>query len=268
MTQNQNNKLLPFWEGLIYPFAFVHNNSSSFFMLTSFFALLNTICTFALGRSALCSTTSPASEYIFCSNSIFPAIFSIVLFLLFASFYINRLIIISQNNTSIKELITNFYPKSDIKSIIITFLTTIIIAIFLASLYFLTTRKATPNFYLELGYFILFSSLIILSISYLLGAVLLYRYLINKTLHTTTKIFWPIIDNLYKYLLWFLFAFLFFSWILKSISTYLISLPSTSSVIPYIISEFLLSFTTLSIFAYWILQLQYQEKKLYINEQN
>lgn len=259
MEKESNKTIIRFFDGLLYPFTFINNNLPSFMKLTSIFALLYTFFIFILGRSIACSTLSDISSHIYCSNSLIHAIISIILFFILVSLYLNRLTMLKKN-TSIKELITQINIKSDLKMLAFVLITIINIILLFGSIYLLSTRKATPNFYFELGYFILFSSLIIINTIYLLTTTLSYRYMTGKPLLKLSNIFWPIVDNIYKYLLWFLFSFLFFSWILKTISGYVLSIPTTATLIPFIIGEFLLSFTTLTIFAYWILQIQYQEK--------
>lgn len=130
------------------------------------------------------------------------------------------------------------------------------------SAYLLNQRKATPDFNLELSLFILFSSLITLSLIVYLNNVLLLRLLDGKKWFEPEKTVWPIFDNIYKYILWIMLYFAFFAIITKNLFMFIIT-PCPVENIKFIIGEFLINFTIYTTASFWISSLQYQEKHLF-----
>ncbi len=264
MTEHKNTKIIiPFFEGLASPFKTIKLHFNSFCILTSFFALITTIISDILGRSIFCGLEQDTSLY--CSTSPFNAIASIIFLLIGFSLYLNRWDLITKYNTPIKETLKQFYIRRDIKAFLIIFINIILWTIIVISAYLLNTRQATPNFYLELGYFALFSSLILISIILLFNNVIFIRLLDEKKCNVLNKTLWPIFDNLYKFMLWFIIYFILFI----QITRYIFLNVMTISTIPFIYSficEFILYFIIYSIPAFWIIILRYQEKYLLSDE--
>lgn len=264
MCKNTNKITLPLWQGLFYPLTIIKNNNIPFLKLTSLFALIITSITFLFGRSYACSLNIQTPFY--CSNSTINTIILLVVLIYLIATYINRLILITSNPISLKEALTTYNFKKDLKIILIMILNITAWAGIVVSLFLLFNRKATPDFLYELGYFTLFSLTILISTIYLLNNVLTYRFIENKNCLQFNKSFWTTFDNLYKILLWFLLSFMFFSWIMKTTIIILLSIKE-GLFIYYFLGEFLFSYTILSAYAYWIFQLQFQDKYIFKSEE-
>lgn len=263
MNKPNNQTFLPFWQGLFYPFTVIKNNKN-YLRLTLIFALFLTTTTFLLGRSYLCNFNNTTLKL--CSNSPLLSIISIMFFWITNAIYANRLLLITSTNISIKQAIKTKNYKQDLKTLLIIFLNITAWTAIITSIYILAHRKATPNFFFELGYFTLFSFIIFIALIYLLNNVLTYRFIENKKYMLLNKTFWTIFDNLYKFLIWFLLSFMFFSWIFKSIIIFTINSIEKNNILFYFMSEFMLTYAILSVTTYWILHLQFQEKHLFKEE--
>lgn len=260
-NKNTQKNILPFWKGAIYPFQNISNHLMNFLKLTLLFALITTIISFATGRVYVCAFDF---ELVFCSKSTIVATTSIILCIICTALYINRWNALSTQSISLKQTFTKQYFKKDLRALCIIIVNILSLALLGISAYLLHQREATPNFALELGLFILFSLLIVLSSAIFVNNVLLLRFLNSKNYLELNKTLYPIFDNIYKYLFWFIIFFIFFAILLKNLFFYILS--SGESVIDTIIGEFLVNFTLYTMASFWISNLQYQEKYLFKEE--
>ena len=253
--------IIPFWKGFIYPFTIIKNNSNIFFTLTGLFALTTAILALITGNSSGCKFGD--SSMIFCSTSISTFIIFILFFLLGISLYSSRILMITQKQKTLKEMIKEYYHPEDTRTIITIILNCLAWGCIAYCAYTLDTRVPTPNFYAELIYFLFFSGIIILCFIYLLNNVLLLRFIEGKKWLKLNQSFWPIFDNLIKFMLWPVCYALFFGWLSKTQFSYTLSLTPQSNILFFIFNDFMLYFIIYSIFAFWILHLVYIEKEIF-----
>ena len=252
---------IPFWKGFLYPFIVIKNNLNNFLTLTGVFAFITALLSLAMGCSSGCKFGDESQ--IFCSNSIYTVIAFGVILLLGISLYSNRILMITQNTKDLKEVIKKYYHPEDTKTIItltLNFLTWILI-VYCAHI--LSIRVPTPNFYAELIYFLFFSGIIVLCFIYLINNVIMLRYITGKKWLVLNQTFWPVFDNLVKFMLWPTCYALFFGWLAKAQFSYVLSLTPDAGIIFFAFSDFMLYFITYSIFAFWILHLCYIEKEIF-----
>lgn len=264
MIEDKDTKIvIPFFEGLIYPVNAIKSNLKNFCFLTSVFALITTIIINLLGRSVFCGLEQENSYY--CSISPFNTLTSFFILLIGFALYTNRWDLITKNNINTKDTLKQLYYPKDLKAFIIIITNLIFWATIVLSIYLLNTKKPTPDFYFELGYFILFSLLILISIVFLLNNVIFTQFLDGKKWFVLNKTFWPIFDNIYKLFLWFLIYFIFFAQIFRAIFLNIMNLKTTNYVYTFS-CEFIFFFFLYTTFAFWITSLRYQEKYLFSNE--
>lgn len=258
--KTENQTTLSFWQGLFYPLNIIKSNIIIFNQITICFAFL------ILFITSILSSFNCNSNYISSTYCIIPPLLTIISALLLISIYLNRVLKITTSNISLKDTLTQKITSIDLKIFAIIFFNILsFVGIFL-SLQFLINRNATPNFILELGYFILFSFIIIILTLYLLNNHLTHSFIKNQKLPHIGKIFWYTLDNLYKFLLWFFISFTMFSLPLIKVIYLISNYTQTNNQIALFLSKFALSYIVLFIFSYWFLQLQYQEKHLPTND--
>lgn len=261
VKDDDNTINIPFWKCFFYPFKEISKNSHNFLTLTGLFAFITTILSFFTGNSSGCKFGEESQ--IFCTSSISLFIVFALILLLGISLYSYRILMITQHKAPLKEIIKKYYHPQDTKTIITIILNLLVWGIIAYSAYSLDARTPTPNFYAELIYFIFFSGIIILCFAYLVNNVTMLRYILGKKWLVLNQTFWPIFDNLVKFMLWPVLYSLFFGWLAKASFSYLLTLDPNSNIIFFIFSDFTLYFITYSIFAFWILHLVYIEKTIF-----
>lgn len=262
MEKDTDNTIkIPFWKGFLYPFIIIKNNLNNFLTLTGVFAFITALCSLVTGSSSGCKFGDESQ--IFCSNSIYTVITFGIILLLGVSLYSSRILMITQNQKNLKEVIKKYYHPEDTKTIITIALNCIALVLIVYCSYTLDTRVPTPNFYAELIYFLFFSGIIILCFIYLINNVVMLRFIIGKKWLVINQTFWPIFDNLVKFMLWPVCYALFFGWLARAQFSHVLSLTPDSGIIIFTFSDFMLYFITYSIFAFWILHLCYIEKEIF-----
>ena len=245
MTNNNTDISIPFWGGLFYPFKIINQNSPRFVALTSIFAAITTFMATILGANSSCYFKH--DTVIYCSTSVYASITFIVIITILLSLYVYRLHIITTTNVSVKDTLKTLYLPQDLKTLVIICLNYTSLALIVYSAYLLYKRVPTPNFTLEAVYFLIFSSVICLSFFYLLNNILCLRFIEKKNWLALRDTFWPILDNLYKFIFWCSLYFLFFTWLTKAFLEYMLTSPETA--IFYMIGDFLMYFITYTILA-------------------
>lgn len=134
--------------------------------------------------------------------------------------------------------------------------------------YTLYVRKATPNLNFEIAWFVFVSLFIMAAFFMLSNAVLFARFLDGKGWLQLNKTAFPIFDNIYKQIIWFLFYLLLFAYFFQLVGRLFFV---SEQVLPVwlcsFIGDFLLYFVFYLMIICFVSLLKYQEIYIFADEE-
>jgi len=267
MNNKENKKnVLPFVEGLTFPLNSVAEHSKVFFLLVSCVSFFVSLFVVLSGHSLYCELSPEIGAYIFCSDSLATSLSALIVTFMGMVFVFNRWQIgLSDKNLGFVDLLRLKCFKKDMKAAAVILLYIGLWVIVSMGIYFLNVRKPTPDWHMELAFFVLVSSIIVFAIILLLNFVVFQHFLQGGSFFALNKTFWIIFDNIYKPISWFFIYFIIFAYITKVLLGVVFNngLPLWLSVF---VSEFFCYFVVYSIIAVFSASLYFQEKKLFIED--
>lgn len=250
---------ITFAENLSYPIMSIVSNIKAFFVLSGLVSLCISLVTFFGGRGFFCNFFQTGS---FCYYSPVMMILSCLVNFYGMAFFVNRWQRIISHKKSVTDAIKEKCFAKDMKALGVLLLYLGLWGVIAWCAVMLRQRVATKDVVWELGYFILFSGIIIFCLFLLLNFVGFYHYLQGGkffTLHETIGRSW---DNLYTLVTVFFVYMLIFVFLAFRgeglVSAYL----EYSVVIEYL-GDFYFYFIICAILAVFVGSFEYQEKKLF-----
>lgn len=257
-TKEEKSVKFPFFGGLAYPVMEIRKKNKDFLLLTGLVALVCSFIEVIIGRSYFCGVIAEGV----CSNNLFSVIISTLVMFAGLGFYISRWVNIAFEDTSFKEAIKQKCFKQDIKAIFLVFLYSFLWAAVCFGVYFLSERTPVDNWKIELAVFVAVSAIVIVALILLMNFVIFFRFLQKKSVFVLKQTFWPIFDNIFKLLAWFLIYFLIFFSLLRGGFFYFLSSTYLPTWLRIIGNEFFIDFVIFTIAAVYVLQLKYMTNYL------
>lgn len=257
--------VMPFVRGLMFPFETIKEHLSDFLYLTGGISLVTTLIMLLFGRSFLCNIAGNAEE-LYCSYNAFSFSVSSVVLLLGAGFYFSRWQLISFGGKSGREAVRCLCFKRDFQAVLFVLLYLALWAVVGGCLYFLNVRKPVDVWQQELLFFVGMSLLILASLFILINFVIFIRLLQGKKWLVINQTFWPVFDNIYKVIVWFIFYMFFFVFICRIIFVALIGGGWFPLWVRNIIGEFGLNFVLYTIVCFFVSSLNYQAQCIFGDE--
>ena len=131
--------------------------------------------------------------------------------------------------------------------------------------YSLNIRKPVEDWREELLFFFVFTMIILAVFVLLVNSVLFIRFLQGKKWLNLRCSFWPVFDNLYKILGWFLFYFLVFAYFFRSVTVFWVQNEWFPFWVNSLAGEFCFYFVIYASVAVFISSLAYQAKYIFGN---
>lgn len=260
-TRNSDVNKITFSDNLAYPIKMIFSHFKAFIVLAGIFSLVISMVTFFGGRSFLCGFQVGS----FCKATVFSSVLSIIVNLYGMAFLINRWSLVINDNRNIKEVLLNKCFIKDLKAVGVVLLYFGIWCLLGWCFYILRRRVATSDWVFELGFFVLFSSIIIFCLLLLLNFVGFYHYLQGGKFFSLNKTIGKVYDNLYILILvFFIYMLIFIYFVYRGEAMF-------RQYIQYGLgveygSEFYLYFIFSMIITVFVSSFHYQEKKLFNDE--
>ena len=233
----------------------------AFLILSGFVSLVISLVTFLGGRSFFCALQIGG----FCSNNGYSAILSCLVNIYGMAFFVNRWQMIVCQKKSASDAIREKCFAKDIKAAGVFLLYLSLWSIIAGCAFVLKQRVATENVVLELGYFVVFSGIIIFCLLLLLNFVGFYHYLQGGKFFTLHKTIGRSFDNLYTFVtVFFVYMLIFIFFVFRGEGWFREYL-EYGIAIEYL-GEFYLYFVFCIILAVFVGAFEYQEKKLFGRE--
>lgn len=252
-----------FVKGLTYPLMTINDNIINFLVLTCFFSFVSFFICFLIGRSFMCGIILSAEIDlgVFCSNNNFLVFVSIIVNLLLMGFYLNRLPLITEKHEKKQWFLQKLGWKKELKALTLVCLYLLFWGMACGFGAILKYRQPTPDWRIELSFFVVCSLVIILALLALLFFSGFLNYLHGGHLREMKKIFWPIFDEIFKPIFGFLIYMLIFIFLFANTFKYFVASLNVYSVI---VSEFCFYFLVYLMAAVIYFSYEYQEKELFI----
>ncbi len=202
MKNKDGEIIIPFFAGVTYPVRQIASHFKSFVYLTAGISFFNLIVSFLLGRSFLCGG-GMGEGIVYCSNRGWAAACSFLTVWFGLAFYINRWFLISYNGLPIDEAVKTRDWKKDAKTAGFILFYWLMWGAAGLAVYWLNIRVPVESWVKELLFFFAMSLIILLAFILIANAVLFVRFLQGKDWWTINRTFWPVFDNLYKLVGWF-----------------------------------------------------------------
>jgi hypothetical protein len=252
---------ITFVECLSYPVTSIVENFKAFFILSGVVSLVVSLVTFLSGRGFFCSLQIGS----FCYHNGYMMIISCLINLYGMAFFINRWqMVVNQKKSALKALCEKSFTK-DMKALGVLLLYFLFWGIISGCAVALKQRVVTENVSLELGYFVVFSGIIIFCLLLLLNFVGFYHYLHGGEFFTLHKTIGKSCDNLYTLVAVFFIYMLIFVFLLFRGEGFFRGYLGYGVIIEYL-SEFYLYFIFCTILSVFVGSFEYQEKKLFTAE--
>lgn len=252
-SENEGKKILSFVEMGFFPFMVINRRCIDFLLLTAFVSFICSTVAFLFGRSFLCSFSGD------CVSGIFSSVVSFLVFWCGLAFFVNRWFLIAFEGVSFAEAVKKRCLKQDLRAMFLVFLYLALWGVIGFSLYFLEARKPFADWRLELLLFIGVSFVIIFAVILLLNSVIFLHYLQGENLFVLNKTFWPVLDNIFKMLIWFFIYFFVFVFCLKDVFSYFLGHKELWGWLRYWGSEFCMDFFIFAIVSILVSALKYIE---------
>lgn len=252
--------VIPFIGGLTYPVRQIDGHIKGFLWLTFVAALFNVVISSFLGRNFLCGLGIEGPGF-YCSANVLALGASVLAFIGGLAWYINRWYSISESGG---EIVYKLNLK-DVKTVgfILFYLGLWAVAGWAA--YSLNIRKPVEDWREELLFFFVFTMIILAVFVLLVNSVLFIRFLQGKKWLNLSCSFWPVFDNLYKILGWFLFYFLVFAYFFRSVTVFWVQNEWFPFWVNSLAGEFCFYFVIYASVAVFISSLAYQAKYIFGN---
>lgn len=252
--------VIPFIGGLTYPVRQIDDHIKGFLWLTFVAALFNVVISSFLGRNFLCGLGIEGPGF-YCSANVLALGGSVLAFIGGLAWYINRWYSISESGG---EIVYKLNLK-DVKTVgfILFYLGLWAVAGWAA--YSLNIRKPVEDWREELLFFFVFTMIILAIFVLLVNSVLFIRFLQGKKWLNLRCSFWPVFDNLYKILGWFLFYFLVFAYFFRSVTVFWVQNEWFPFWVNSLAGEFCFYFVIYASVAVFISSLAYQAKYIFGN---
>ena len=258
-SQEQNLKKISFKEGLFFPYRAISKHWRNFILLTAMFSFIMSVIILLTGQNFFCSVSSEVETYIFCSAAWWNILIHYVsVFVLFA-FFVNRWQAIFVENKTFEEVIKMKASRKDGKALLVVFLFFLLWGIIGVGAVYLNIRRPNSNWLVELSFFIPISLVIIFSAVLLFNFVIFQHFLQGGSFFALNKTFWPVLDNIYKYIVWFLVNVVLFLYLFQLVF-HAISLGGLFLWGRIFIVEFFAYFLMYTVAALFVASLEYQEK--------
>lgn len=250
--------VIPFFEGMIYPFRKISERLNVFLRLTSYVGGFCVLISFLLGRALFCGLGIEGAGF-YCSLNEWSVIVSFLVFLFGAAFYINRWYIAGEQE---KKL----YFNLNVKDIQVVAFILFYCALWgtagwaFSALYF---RIPVSDWREELLFFLCVSLFILLILVLLFNSLLFIRFLEGKKPLGFRQSFWPVFDNIHKILGWFIFYFLFFVYLLREVFVFFMNCDWLPMWLIAICGEFCFYFIVYMGIAVFVSSLAYQERYVF-----
>lgn len=258
-SQEQNMKSISFKEGLFFPYRTISKHWRDFVLLTAMFSLIMSVIILLTGQSFFCSVSSEIGAYIFCSATWWNVLIHYVSVFVFLAFFVNRWQAIFAENKTFEEVIKMRARRKDGKALLVVFIFFLLWGIIGAGGVYLHIRHPNPNWLVELSFFIPISLVIVFAAVLLFNFVIFQHFLQGGSFFALNKTFWPVLDNIYKYMVWFLVNVVLFSYLLQS-AFRIISLGGLFLWGRVFVVEFFVYFLMYTVAALFVASLYYQEK--------
>ena len=249
---------ISFVENLSYPVSLIFNNFKAFFVLSGMVALIVSLVTFLGGRSFFCGLQIGA----FCYHSGYMVVLSCLINLYGMAFFINRWQKVICEKKSVWATIRENCFAKDVKAIGVILLYFLLWGIVCGCAFALKQRVVTDNVGLELGYFVLFSGMIMFCLLLLLNFVGFYHFLQGGKFFTFHQTVGKSCDKLYTLVTVFFIYVLIFIFLLFRGEGFFREFLEYGVVVEYL-GEFYLYFIFCTILAVFVGSFEYQEKKLF-----
>lgn len=260
-SENSDVDKIRFMDSLAYPITMILSHFKAFLALAGIFSLVVSLVTFFCGRGFLCGFQVGS----FCKATVFSSVLSVLVNLSGMAFLINRWTMVINEKKSIKDILLAKCFAKDVKAVGVILLYFILWCGIGYCFYFLKQRIVTPNWLFELGFFVIFSSVIVFCLILLLNFVGFYHYLQGGTFFSLRKTIGQSYNNLYTLILVFFIYMLIFIYFIyrgemlfRQYAQYGISFEYGS--------EFYLYFIFSVIITVFVSSFHYQEKKLFREE--
>ena len=250
--------VIPFFGGLAYPMKQIENHFKGFLKLTCVVTLFNAIVSLLLGRNFLCGLGIDTSGF-YCSFSILAMVVSVFSFIGGTAWYINRWYSVSESGERVE-------PKPNLKDIKTVGCILFYFALWFVAgwtIYLLNVRKPAEDWREELLFFFILTMILLSVLIFLVNSVLFVRFLQGEKWMCIRSSFWPVFDNLYKILGWFLFYFLMFAYVFHSISMFWVQNEWLPLWVNILAGELCFYFMVYICIAVFISSLAYQAKYIF-----
>lgn len=257
-SRNTEENRITFVESLSYPVKIIADNLGAFLLLSGGVSLIISLVTFFGGRSFFCALHIGS----FCYYSWYMAIISCLVNLYGMAFFINRWQMVICEKKSIWKVWGQKFFVKDMKAIGVILLYFLFWGIIFLCAIALKQRVVTENVSLELGYFVLFSGIIICCLLLLLNFVGFYHYLkggkfftFHETIGKSCDKLYTLVSVFFVYMLIFIFLLFRGEGVFREYLEY--------GVVVEFMSEFYLYFIFCMILAVFVGSFEYQERKLF-----
>jgi len=258
LSQKQGKNNISFYEGFFFPFNAINTHWRDFVLLTGLFSLISSVMVLLTGQCYLCFSSLEISEQIFCSEAWWNVLIYYVSIFLLLALFISRWQVIFAENKSFEDVIKKRMFRQDKKAMLFVFIFFLLCLVIDESIILLHERQVSPNWLTELGFFIVVSLMIVFSATLLFNFVIFQHFLQGGRFFELNKTFWPVLDNIYKYMIWFLLYFVMFSFLFMMVQV--ISWGNMFLLGRLFIMEFCIYFLVYTVAAFFIASLNYQEK--------
>lgn len=259
LSKEQNRKNISFKEGLFFPFMTLNQHWRDFVLLTSTVSLITAVIILLTGQCIFCSFSPEISMYIFCSKAWWNVLIHYLSVFFLLTFFINRWQVIFAENKSFKEVVKLKMFKQDRKALLVVFIFFLLWFVIGIGAAYLHIRQPNPNWLVELGFFVPVSLIMVFSVFLLFNFVIFQHFLQGGSFFALNKTFWPILDNIYKYMIWFLLYVLLFSYLFQQ-AFRIVSFGGLFLWGRIFVTEFCIYFLIYTIAALFMASLYYQEK--------
>ncbi len=267
MKEEKAGVVIPFWGGMVFPFEKLGQNFKVFFELTGAFAFFSAIFSMFVGRGFACGLGFE-SKMFFCTGNALSLMINVMMLLFLTALFIRRWWYLSFEKQSFSGVVRTKIGIKDFKILgfLICFLC--LWAIIAVGVYALYIRKATPNLNFELAWFIFVSLFIVAAFFVLINAVLFVRFLEGKNWLLLNKTAFPMFDNVYKLIAWFLFYLLIFAYLFQLVGRVFFVCKSFFPVwMCSFIGDFSLYFVFYLMIICFVSLLKYQEMHIFADEE-
>lgn len=266
MQKKDKEVVIPFWGGVIFPLEIIAKRFKDFFLLVSGFSFLSAIISMVFGRSFACGLDD---ELFFCGNNVWNSFIVLVVAFVFSVMFIRCWWFLGFKEKSLSEVLKMKAGVMDLKIAGFLLGGLCFLGVLGGGVYVLLSREATPQFDFELAWFVFVSLFIIVALFVLLNAVVFIRFLDGKKWLVFHETGWPIFDNVYKLMGWFLFYLLFILYFIRQVGRLFIF---CRQILPMVVASFIADFALYFVFylaiACVISLLKYQEKCIFANEED